>query len=112
MWMDTFTIKTLRPGRILDGHVHDVLGLGEVEEPWPYSIHPNASGRLRDWLKSKAVEIYLPGQAGASDDCVILVRGLRASFNAVSENHALCLAVLLANYLLEHGRKIPAKGRF
>jgi len=106
MWMDTFTIKELKPGRILDGHVHDVLGFGEIEEAWPYSIHPKARDRLREWLKSNSVEIYLPGQARASDDCVILVRGLRASFEAVSENHALCLAVLLANYLREYGRKI------
>jgi hypothetical protein len=110
MWMSTHTIKGFRPGRVLDGHVHDVLGF--PEPVWPYSTHPKAKDRLRDWLKSKDVEIYLPGQARASDDCVILVRGLRQSFEAVSENHALCLAVLLANYLMEHGRKISVTGRF
>jgi hypothetical protein len=43
---------------------------------------------------------------------VVLVRGFRESFEAVSENHALCLAVLLSVYLMEHGRKIPVKGRY
>jgi hypothetical protein len=110
MWMSTFRIQEFKPGRVLDGHVHDVLGF--PEPVWPYSSHPKAKDRLRDWLKSKDVEVYLPGQGRASDDCVILVRGLRESFEAVSENHALCLAVLMTKYLLEHGRKIPVKGRW
>ena len=48
----------------------------------------------------------MPGQGRAADDCVLLVRGFRESFEAVSENHALCLAVLLACYLKEHGRHV------
>ena len=96
--MSTFTIETLKPGRVLDGHVHDLLG---VPEPvWPYSTHPNSKQRLREWLKKNGVTISLPGQGRASDDCVVLVRGLRHAFAAVSENHALCLGVLLA---LSHG---------
>ena len=107
--MSISTIKNFRPGRVLDGHVHDTLG---VPEPvWPYSTHPNAKGRIREWLKSRDVSISLPGQDRASDECVVLVRGFRQSFEAVSENHALCLAVLMTKYLLEHGRKIPVKGR-
>jgi hypothetical protein len=88
----------------LDGHVHDALG---VPEPvWPYSTHPKAKGRLRDWLKSQGATVFLPGERRASDDCVVLLRGFRESFEAVSESHALCLAVLLACYLREHGRAI------
>ena len=88
--MDSFTIRKFKPGRVLDGHVHDLLG---VPEPvWPYSTHPNAKGRLRDWLKANQVEIWLPGQARASDDCVILVNDFREVFEAGNENHALCLA--------------------
>jgi hypothetical protein len=110
MAMDSFTIRRLQPGRVLDGHVHDVLG---VPEPvWPYSTHPKAQGRLREWLKAQSVTIWLPGQARCSDDCVILVRGFRDSFSAVSESHALCLAVLSAHYLLHNGRHIPIKGRY
>ncbi len=108
--MSTHTIKALRPGRVLDGHVHDALGW--PEPVWPYSTHPNSKGRLRDWLKSRGATISLPGQGRASDDCVVLVRGFRESFEAVSENHALCLAVLLSRYLTEHGRHFPVKGRW
>lgn len=61
---------------------------------------------MREWLKAKGVEIWMPGQKHAGDDCVIVVRDFRESFEAVSESHALCLAVLLVGYLLEHGRKI------
>jgi hypothetical protein len=110
MWMSTLTIKKFQPCRVLDGHVHDVLGF--PEPVWPYSTHLNAKGRLREWLKAHEVKVSLPGQDRASDDCVVLVRGFRESFEAVSENHALCLAVLLSSYLMEHGRKIPVKGRF
>jgi hypothetical protein len=107
MFMDTFTIKNFKPGRVLDGHVHDLLG---VPEPvWPYSTHPNAKGRLRDWLKANQVELWLPGQARASDDCVILVNGFREVFEARSENHALCLAVLLTGYLKRYGRHIRVR---
>jgi hypothetical protein len=109
MWMSIDTIRGFRPGRVLDGHVHDVLG---VPEPvWPYSTHPNAKGRLRDWLKSQRATVALPGQGRASDDCVVLAHGFRQSFDAVSENHALCLAVLLASYLKAHGRH-PRFGNF
>ncbi len=102
--MDTFTIKNFKPGRVLDGHVHDLLG---VPEPvWPYSTHPNAKGRLRDWLKANQVEMWLPGQARASDDCVILVNGFRQAFESLSENHALCIAVMLTDYLKKHGKKV------
>jgi hypothetical protein len=104
MFMDRRTIKKFQPGRVLDGHVHDALG---VPEPvWPYSTHANARDRLRDWLKGKKATVYLPGERRASDDCVLLVYGFRESFEAVSENHALCLAVLLACYLKEHGRHV------
>ena len=104
MELDHFTIKEFKPGRVLDGHVHDLLG---VPEPvWPYSTHPNAKGRLRDWLKGNQVEIWLPGQARTSDDCVILVNGFRGAFEASNENHALCIAVLLTNYLKKHGKRI------
>jgi hypothetical protein len=102
MWMSTFTIKEFRPGRVLDGHVHDVLGF--PEPVWPYSTHPKAQVRMREWLKAQQADIWLPGQARASDDCVILIRGFRESFDALNENHALCLAVLLANYLIHYGR--------
>lgn len=104
MWMNTFTIKTFKPGRVLDGHVHDLLGY--PEPVWPYSTHPRAQVRLREWLKGKGVKIWLPGESGATDDCVILVRDLRDSFQAVSESHALCLAVLLAHHFIEYGRKM------
>lgn len=107
-YMDFSTIKRLRPGRVLDGHVHDALG---VREPiWPYSTHPNARALLRDWLRVRAT-LWLPGQAHAGDDCILEVPGLpRQSFHAVSENHALCLAVLLTESSLRHGRKIPVGG--
>lgn len=102
--MDSLTIKKFKPGRVLDGHVHDLLG---VPEPvWPYSTHPNAKGRLRDWLKANQVEMLLPGQARASDDCVILVNDFREVFEAASENHALCIAVLLADYCKKHRQRI------
>jgi hypothetical protein len=110
MWMNTLTIKGLRPGRVLDGHVHDVLGW--PEPVWPYSTHPKSKDRLREWLKSQAVKVWLPGEGCASDDCVVLVRGFRESFEAVSENHALCLGVLLSRYLTEHGRHFPVTGRY
>ena len=104
MGMNHFQIRELKPGRVLDGHVHDLLG---VPEPvWPYSTHLNARARLKEWLKTHAVEIWMPGQACASDDCVIHVNGFRDSFEAVSENHALCLAVLLADYLIHNGRHV------
>ena len=104
MFMCRRTIKAFRPGRVLDGHVHDALG---VPEPvWPYSTHPNARGRLRDWLKRQGATVSLPGAGRAADDCVLLVRGFRESFEALSENHALCLGVLLACYLREHGRAV------
>lgn len=109
MWMSTFRIAEFKPGRVLDGHVHDVLG--HPEPVWPYSTHAKAKDRLREWLKAKDAQIFLPGQGRASDDCVVLVRGLRQSFEAVSENHALCLAVLMTDYLMRDGRKIPVKGR-
>ena|SRR5579863_1349197 len=104
MDMDTFAIKDQKPGRVLDGHVHDVLGF--PEPVWPYSTHINARVRLREWLKTNHVEIWLPGQACASDDCVIHAHGFRDEFVAISENHALCLAVLLTRYLKDNGRKI------
>jgi hypothetical protein len=110
MEMDSFTIRRLQPGRVLDGHVHDILGF--PEPVWPYSTHPNAQGRLRDWLMAHAVTIWLPGQGHCSDDCVILVRGFRDSFSAVSESHALSIAVLSAHYLLRNGRHIPISGRY
>lgn len=110
MFMSTQTIQSFQPGRVLDGHVHDVLGF--PEPVWPYSTHPKSKDRLREWLKSQAVTVFLAGEGRASDDCVVLVRGFRASFEAVSENHALCLAVLLARYLMEHGRHFPMKGRW
>ena len=104
MWMSTFTIKEFRPGRVLDGHVHDVLGF--PEPVWPYSTHPKAQVRLREWLKAHQVEIWLPGQARACDDCVILFKDFRESFEALNENHVLCVAVLLTDYLKKHGRKM------
>src|SRR5262245_49405241 len=104
MDMDRWAIRKQKPGRVLDGHVHDILG---VPEPvWPYSTHVKAQARLREWLKAHQVEIWLPGQARASDDCVIRFNDLREEFEALSENHALSLAVLLTNYLKKHGRKI------
>jgi hypothetical protein len=104
MWTDAFKIKTLKPGRVLDGHVHDVLGY--MEPVWPYSTHRRARGRLREWLKGKGAKVSLPGEGRAADDCVVLLGEMRLSFEAVSENHALCLGVLLTCYLTEHGRKI------
>ena len=107
--MDSITIRRLRPGRVLDGHVHDVLGF--PEPVWPYSTHPNAKGRLRDWLKSKPVKLWLAGEGHASDDCILEIAGnRRVSFEAVNENHALCLAVLLTDYQLKFGWKIPNVG--
>lgn len=101
MDFDQFSIKEMKPGRVLDGHVHDVLC---VPEPvWPYSTHENARPRLREWLKTRNVQIFLPGQARACDDCVILWGEFRESFEAVNESHALCLAVLMADYLKKHG---------
>lgn len=102
--MDSITLTKFKPGRVLDGHVHDLLAV--AEPVWPYSTHPNAKGRLRDWLKANHVEIWLPGQARASDDCVILVNGFRGAFEALTENHALCIAVLLTDYFKKHGKKI------
>src|SRR5262249_25620353 len=95
--LDFFTIQNLTPGRVLDGHVHDVLG---VSEPvWPYATHPNARARMREWLKSRA-SVWLAGEAHAGDDCIIEVRGRRRqSFMAGSENHALCLAILLTVHM-------------
>ncbi len=110
MWIGTYTIKALRPGHALDSHVHDVLG---VPEPvWPYSTHPKAQPRLREWLKSQGVSISMPGQDRASDHCVILFRGYREAFEAVSENHALCLTVLLCRYLSQDGRRFTVTGRY
>lgn len=104
MDMDRSAIRNQKPGRALDGHVHDVLG---VPEPvWPYSTHVKTQARLREWLKSHQVEMWSPGQACASDDCVIHVHGFREEFMAISENHALCLAVLLTRYLKDNGKKI------
>jgi hypothetical protein len=108
MWMNTNTIKAFRAGRVLDGHVHDALGCSEPV--WPYSTHPQARERLREWLKTQQVQIWMAGEARASDDCVITVRGFRESFDAVSENHALCIAVLLAHNRINYGRKIPVRG--
>jgi hypothetical protein len=96
---------TLQPGRVLDGHVHDVLGF--PEPVWPYSTHPKAQARLRDWLKLHRVEVTSPGQACGSDNCFVHVGGFRDSFAALNESHALCLAVLVARYLQQHGRRIP-----
>jgi hypothetical protein len=104
MDMSTFAIKDQKPGRVLDGHVHDVLGF--PEPVWPYSTHVKAQVRLREWLKAQQIEIWMPGQARASDDCVILFKDFREAFEALNENHALCLAVLLTDYLKKHGRKI------
>lgn len=104
MWMSLQTIAKFQPGRVLDGHVHDVLGW--PEPIWPYSTHPNAKGRLREWLKERRATVSLPGQGRASDDCVVLVAGFRHAFEAVTESHALCLGVLFVRYLLEDGRKI------
>jgi hypothetical protein len=99
------SICEMRPGRVLDGYVHDVLG---VPEPvWPYSTHVKAQVRLREWLKVNRVEIRLPGEVGCSDNCFVHVSGFRDSFPALNENHALCLAVLVAQYLKENGRHIP-----
>jgi hypothetical protein len=104
MFMSRDTITALRPGRVLDGHVHDALG---VPEPvWPYSTHPKAKERLKDWLKGQGATVFLPGERRAADDCVLLVGGFRERFDAVSENHAFCLAVLLTCYLKEHGRHV------
>ena len=108
--MSTFTIKGFRPGPVLDGHVHDVLGF--PEPVWPYSTHPKAQIRLREWLKGNKSRVRLPGEARASDDCVVQVGGFRESFTAANENHALCLAVLLSDYLVKYGRHIPVKGRW
>lgn len=108
MW-DLQTISKLHPGRVLDDHVHDVLGF--PEPVWPYSTHPNARGRLREWLKGCGATVSLPGEGRASDDCVVLVRGFRHAFAAVTESHALCLGVLLARYLIENGRAISYKSR-
>jgi hypothetical protein len=109
MAMDGLTICRLMPGRVLDGHVHDLF---EAEDPvWPYSTHPAARLRLRQWLQSHGVKLWLPGEGHAGDDCILEVPGLRCqSFDAISENHALCLAVLLADYQLKHGRRIPKAG--
>ena len=101
---NTLTICKLQPGRVLDGHVHDVLGF--PEPVWPYSTQVKAKGRLREWLKTNRVEIWLPGQVCGSDHCFIHANGLRDSFSALNENHALCLAVLVAQYLKHHGRPI------
>jgi hypothetical protein len=104
MFMSRDTIRAFRAGRVLDGHVHDALGM--PEPIWPYSTHPKSTPRLREWLKSESATVFLPGQSRASDDCVLLVRGFREAFDAVSENHALCLAVLLACYLRDYGRHV------
>jgi hypothetical protein len=107
MQMDSLTIRKFQPGSFLDGHVHDVLGF--PEPVWPYSTHPNAAGRLREWLKSHNVKLWMPGTDGyPGDDCVVQFQTYpRQSFEAVSASHALCLAVLLANYLDNFGIHHP-----
>jgi hypothetical protein len=106
---NTLAIEKLQPGRVLDGHVHDVLGF--PEPIWPYSTHVKAQGRLREWLKAQRVEVTLPGQACSSDNCFVRVNGFRGSFEALNENHALCLAVLVARYLQENGRNFTVRFR-
>src|SRR6266700_2725374 len=102
--LDSFAIRNLKPGRVLDGHVHDLLGL--PEPVWPHSSHPAARPTLRAWLKEKSVMLLLPGEGHAGDDCLIAVPGRwRESFEALNESHALCLAVLLADHSLKHGRE-------
>jgi hypothetical protein len=102
--MDSSTIRKFKPGRVLDGHVHDVLGL--PEPIWPHSTHPAALPTLRAWLKEKSVTLLLPGEAHAGDDCVLHVpKRARESFDAVSESHALCLAVLLADCSIKYGQE-------
>jgi hypothetical protein len=109
MFMDSIRIKEFKPGRVLDGHVHDLLG---VPEPvWPYSTHEKAQVRLREWLAAQKVEIRLPRWRRPNEDTFIHVGDLSDRFSSVSTNHALCLAVLLADYLKKHGRKIKY-GRF
>jgi len=68
-----------------------------------------AQVRLRERLKSNQVKVWLLGQARASDDCVVNASGFRDSCEALSENHALCRAVLLAHYLKQHGRHLPVR---
>lgn|ERR1700733_11776469 len=109
MELDHFTIKKFKPGRVLDGHVHDLLG---VPEPvWPYSTNEKAQVRLREWLAANRVEIRLPRWRRPDEDTFVHVGELTDRFSALSTNHALCLAVLLANYLKKHGKKITY-GRF
>jgi hypothetical protein len=108
MWMSIPTLEGFRPGRVLDGHVHDVLGC--PEPVWPYSTRVEAKERMREWLKGHNAKIWLPGEGRAADDCTIIVHGFSHKFTAVSENHALCLAVLLAHYLKHYGRHIPIGG--
>ncbi len=104
MQMDSFTIRKLKPGRVLDGHVHDLLGLSEPV--WPHSTHPAARPTMRTWLKEKSVLLLLPGEAHAGDDCILVVpKRNRESFDAVSENHALCLAVLLADHSIKYDQE-------
>ena len=101
--MDGLTIRKMKPGRVLDGHLHDLLGM--AEPVWPHSTHPNARPTLRAWLKEKSVLLLLPGEGHAGDGCILAVPGRsRESFVAVSESHALCLAVLLADYSIKHGQ--------
>ncbi len=110
--LDSLNIRKLQPGSVLDGHVHDVLGF--PEPIWPYSTHPNAQGRLWEWLKSHSVQVWLPGRNGyPGDDCVIkFQRFPREHFHAASQPHALCLAVLLTHYLIQHGRHFPVSNCF
>lgn len=104
MQMDVFTIRKFKPGSVLDGHVHDVLGL--PEPVWPHSTHVAALPTLRAWLKERSVVLLLPGQVHAGDDCVLAVpKRPRASFEAVSESHALCLAVLLTDQSIKYGQE-------
>jgi len=103
MFMDSITIKEFKPGRVLDGHVHDLLG---VSDPvWPYSTHEKAQVRLREWLAAQQVEIKLPRWRRPHEDTFIHVGDLSDRFTSVSTSHALCLAVLLADYLKKHGKK-------
>lgn len=65
---------------------------------------------MREWLKGRAV-VWLAGEGHAGDECLLEVTGFRRqAFKAGSENHALCLAVLLTDYTLKQGRKIPTRG--
>ena len=108
--LDTFTIRKMRPGSVLDGHVHDVLGF--PEPVWPYSTHPRAQVRLWEWLKLKQAQVWLPGKDEyPGDDCVMKFQSYpRQHFDAVSINHALCVALLLVDYLRHHGRHFPIGG--